>query len=108
MVVSGMGILPNHDDSGVDYPVDKIEMNYRACAISMATGINPADGTDGLPWKNAQLLGDGQHMLVPNDVITKLSQRQRAVLDYCGWKVDAGVVVRWWCGGGAVRVRGKT
>lgn len=96
MVVSGMGILPNHDDSGVDYPADKIEMNYRAGAISLATGMNSADGTAGLPWKNAQLLGDGKHIVVPNDAIAKLSQRERATLDYCGWKVDAGVVVRWW------------
>ena len=95
MVVSGMGILPNHDDSGVDYPADKIEMNNRTGAISLATGMNPADGTAGLPWKNAQLLGDGKHIVVPNDAIAGLSQRERAVLDYCGWKVDAGVVVRW-------------
>ena len=92
----------------MDYPADKIEMNYRAGAISLATGMNPADGTDGLPWKNAQLLGDGKHIVVPNDAIAGLSQRERAVLDYCGWKVDAEVVVRWRCGGGAVRVRGKT
>ena len=96
MVVSGMGILQNHDDSGVDYPADKIEMNYRAGAISLVTGMNPADDTAGLPWKNAQPLGDGRHIVVSNDAITKLSQRERAVLDYCGWKVDAGVVVRWW------------
>lgn len=96
MVVSGMGILPNHDDSGVDYPADKIEMNNRTGAISLATGMSPVDSTDGLPWKNAQSLGDGRHIVVPNDAITKLSQRERAVLDYCGWKVDAGVVVRWW------------
>ena len=84
MVVSGMGILPNHDDSGVDYPADKIEMNNRTGAISPTTGMNPADSTDGLPWKNAQPLGDGRHIVVPNDAITKLSQRERAVLDYCG------------------------
>lgn len=96
MAVSGMGILPAHADSGVDYPADKIEMNYRAGAISLVTGMNPADGTAGLPWKNAQPLGDGRHIVVPNDAIAGLSQRERAILDYCGWKVEAGVVVRWW------------
>lgn len=90
-----MGIFPNHDNSGVDYPADKIEMNYRAGAISLVTGMNPADGTAELSWKNAQLHDNGQHMLMPDDVVAGLSQQERAILDYCGWRVEAGCVVRW-------------
>ena len=83
MVVSGMGILPAHAaGSGSD-------------GTESADGLNRADGNIEPPWENAQPLGDGRHMLVPDDVVAGLSQQERAILDYCGWRVEAGCVVRW-------------
>lgn len=83
MVVSGMGILPAH------------AAGSGSAGVGSADGLNRADGNIEPPWENAQPLGDGRHMLVPDDVVAGLSQQERAILDYCGWRVEAGCVVRW-------------
>ena len=83
MVVSGMGILPAH------------AAGSGSAGTESADGLNRADGNIEPPWENAQPLGDGRHMLVPDDVVAGLSQQERAILDYCGWRVEAGCVVRW-------------
>ena len=78
-----MGILPAHT------------------AGSASDGMWPvawpdrAGGNAQLPWENARPIGDGRHVLVPDDAVAGLSQRERIILDYCGWKVEAGYVVRW-------------
>lgn len=83
MVVSGMGILPAH------------AAGSGSAGTESADGLNRADGNIEPPWENAQPLGDGRHMLVPSDAVTGLSQREQIILDYCGWRVEAGCVVRW-------------
>ena len=83
MVVSGMGILPAH------------AAGLGSAGAGFADGPDQAGGNAGLPWENARPIGDGRHVLVPDDAVAGLSQRERAILDYCGWKVEAGYVVRW-------------
>lgn len=83
MVVSGMGILPAH------------AVGFGSDGTRPDAWHNRAGGNAGLPWENAQPLGDELHVLVPSDAVAGLSQREREILDYCGWRVGAGYVVRW-------------
>lgn len=83
MVVSGMGILPAHT------------VGSGSAGTGPDDWPNRAGDNAQLPWESAQPIGDRRHILVSADAVAGQSQRERAILDYCSWRVEAGYVVRW-------------